>query len=496
MLDQNLRKSTGLNLFQMTVAAFLGLILGIACVKFSGFLILGIMLAGLFLYAILKRPELALLGILISTSSIVFEDQLPMFSAGGISLHIPDFLLLGMLALIIVRWLVEPNFKLVRTPLDWPLLIFIAVTLLSTFISLYQSSVPAEEARRWIRVLFYYLTFFIVTNLVRDRRQLNLLLNGIFMLATVVAAVMLAQYLLGSSVTLLPGRVESLNTQGVDYAEITRILPPGLSIVLVAFITTFCILLQEKDQPFVRLKIFQSGLLGMALIFTFLRSYWAALMMVMVLLLFIIKGYERQKLLNWGIVLVFLASIFLLIISNIPDSNAAGLLGASRERLNTVFEVETYQGRDASFSWRVVENGYALETIAANPWIGLGMGFSYRPWDRRLDGPAVSSAGYDFRKHIHNGHFWILLQSGLIGYLAFLWLSFTFVIRGLKHWRNIANDRLGGVVLGLTLAYLAIFIAAALNSTFMMWQWTPVLGIIFGINELILHWQDPAQPAA
>jgi hypothetical protein len=44
-----------------------------------------------------------------------------------------------------------------------------------------------------------------------------------------------------------------------------------------------------------------------------------------------------------------------------------------------------------------------------------------------------------------------------------------------------------GVVLGFTLVYLAVLIAAVVNSTFTRWYWTPVIGIIMGINEVILR---------
>jgi O-antigen ligase len=484
MLDQNLRKSIGLknSLFQIIVAAFLGLLLGIACVRFSGLLILGIIGAVLFLYAILKRPELALLGILLATSSIVFEDQLPMLSAGGISLHIPDLLLLGSLGLIVIRWLVEPKFKIVRTPLDWPLLIFYGLTLASTFIAISHSSTEIEPARRAIRVLSYYLTFFTVTHLVRERRQLNFLLNSFFLLASFVAAIMVAQYVLGSTVTLLPGRVESLNTQGVAYNEITRILPPGISIVLIAFVTTFCILVVEKFKPFSWLNFLQLGLLGLAFLFTFLRSYFGALAIAFFLLVLFLRGYNWQKVVMWSMTAIIPLSMFLLFISSIPDSRVAKLSGASFDRFSTLFESETYQGQDSSLNWRAIENEYALRQIIAHPLLGLGLGSLYRSFDSRLDQPGES----DFRGFIHNGYFRILLDSGLLGFLTFMGLSLAFLIRGFQNWRSVANDRMKGVVLGFTLTYLVVLIAAVVNSTFMQWSWTPVFGIIAGINEVIL----------
>jgi O-antigen ligase len=487
MIRQSIRRSFRPNdlLFSIIVGCSFGLLLGIAFLWFSPLLVLGALTATVFIYATLKRPEVAPLGILIATSSIVFEDQLPMISV-GISLHIPDLLLLGSLGLIAVRWLVEREFRIVRTQLDWPLLIFYGLTLLSTFIAVLQSSVEVQEALRATRVLTYYLTFFIVTNLVRERRQLNFLLKGLFLLATIVAAAMVVQFLLGDSIHLLPGRVETLNTQGTLFEDITRILPPGWSIVLVSFVAILCILVLEKFKPLGWLKFLQIGLLGVALLVTFLRSYWAVLIMVFVLLAFLFRGVDRQRLMGWSLVVISSAAIILLLVFGDPGSRATKLVGASMDRLSTLGNSGTFQGQDSSLNWRMIENGYALSTIAAHPWIGLGMGFTYRPWDSRIDQRGPGGSGFDFRKFIHNGHLWILLQSGLLGYLSLMWLSFAFLVRGFRYWRSVADDRLRGVVLGFTLVYLAVLIAAVVNSTFVQWRWTPVIGIIMGINEVIL----------
>ena len=464
-----------------------GLALGIACLQLSVLLVLLTLAAAILVYAMLKRPEFGLLGILIATSSIVFEEQLPLILIGSISLHMPDILLLSLLGLIVLRWLVNSDFKIVRTPLDRPLLIFYGVTLLSTFIAIFQSSVDVVDARRAIRVLSYYLIFFIVTNLVRELRQLNFLLNSLFLLATVVAAAMIVQFFLGHTVQLLPGYVESLGTQGVVYEDVTRIVPPGWSIILISFVALLCILVLEKTKPRRLLKFLQCGLLGIALLFTFLRSYWAALIIVLFLLGYIFKGHDRRRLIRWGLVAIFSVAMILLVIFIDPGSRAAKLAGASMDRLSTLGRSGTFQGKDSSLNWRKIENRYAFSTIASHPLIGLGMGARYRPRDRRLDQRGASSRSFDFRGFIHNGHLWILLQSGMIGYLSLMWLSLAFLIRGFRYWQSIANDRMRGVVLGFTLVYLAVLIAAVVNSTFMQWNWVPVIGLIMGINEVILR---------
>jgi O-antigen ligase len=477
-------------LFQIMVACSFGVLVGIGCSLFSGLLVFGVLGIVILSYATLKRPEVALLVILLATSSIVFEDQLPMVSV-GISLHIPDFLLLGSFGIIILRSLVEPKFKIVRTPLDWPLLVFFGVMLLATFVATYQETVGVETARREVRIFSYYLTFFIVTNLVRERRQLNFLSSGLFFLATIVAAVMAAQYLLGSSVVLLPGRVEALNTQGVSYTGITRILPPGVSIVLVSFVATFCILFLERFDRLRWLKLLQFALLGMAILFTFLRSYWGALIMVFSLLAFVLKGDDRKKFIKWSLASITFVVIILAFIASIPDSEAAGLLNASKNRLSTIFSIETFQGQDGSLNFRKIENQYALRQVIAHPLLGLGPGSVYRPFDPRLD-----TEGDDLRWFIHNGHFRILLDAGLLGYLAFMGLSITFLIRGVRYWSSIADNWLKGIVLGYTLIYVVILIAAAVNSVFMQWNWTPVIGIIMGTNETIILRSKQWEPVA
>lgn len=467
------------------------LILGIASLMVNTLIVYAALITILFAVATFRRSELALLLILITTSSIVFEDQLPMLSA-GISLHIPDILLLGSLSLIFLRRMVEPNFRTIKTPMDRPLLFFVGVTLLSTFIALYQSKVDPIEARRWIRILFYYNTFFIVTNLVRDHRQLNLLIRGILIIASITAAAMVVQFALGSSVQILPGRVEVLATSGKSYESVTRILPPGYSLVVVTFVVLLSLLVFDKSRTSGWIKLVGVGLTGMAILATFLRSYWSAIALVFGIIVLLAKRQDRRRLLRWAGVAVLISIVILSITAQGPDSRGQKLISASFERFSSLLDTNTFEGKDSSVTWRYIENDYAMKSIAEHPLLGQGMGFTYRPFDRRMDQSYNVGGGLDFRKFIHNGHFWIMLQSGLIGYGIFLWMSLTFIIRGFMYWRKIMVTRLRAVVLGFTLSYIAILVAAVVNSTFMQWYWTPIIGIMMGINEVIIaRYQAP-----
>jgi O-antigen ligase len=243
-------------------------------------------------------------------------------------------------------------------------------------------------------------------------------------------------------------------------------------------------------------KFLQWGLMGTALVVTFLRSYWAALLVVMCLMVYLVRGAERQKLMAWAIVVASSAALILLVVFNTSKSRASTLLDASWHRFSTLLRSGTFQGQEGSVELRMIENRYALSAIASSPLIGYGLGVPYRPWDSRLDHIDANGVVHDLRLLIHNGHLTVLLQSGLAGYLSLMWMSVVFLTRGFKYWRSLPDDRMRGVMLGFTLAYLAVLIAAVANSSFMQWRWTPVIGIMMGINEVMLRNNRPEESVA
>jgi len=155
---------------------------------------------------------------------------------------------------------------------------------------------------------------------------------------------------------------------------------------------------------------------------------------------------------------------------------------ASFDRLATLGSQRTLS--EDSLQWRYVENEYALRQIASHPLLGLGLGARYRPFDPRID---YRGMNWDARGFIHNGHLAILLASGLPGYLCLMWLSLAFLIRGFRYWRCISNSQMRGIVLGFTLAYLGVLISAVVGSPFTSWSWTPLIGIMMGVNEVALR---------
>jgi O-antigen ligase len=184
-------------------------------------------------------------------------------------------------------------------------------------------------------------------------------------------------------------------------------------------------------------------------------------------------------------------TLLLIVVVTVPDWAVSRLLKGSWDRLSTVGSSGTFTGSDPNYDYRRIENGYAFAAIREQPLLGRGLGASFRPLDPRLDWRDEKGL-HDLSNHLHNAHLGVVVQSGLLGYACLVWLSVVVVRRGLSGWRTVPNDRMRAIVLGFTLVYLTLLIAAGANSLFVLSYWTPVIGIIIGVNEAVLRKVRPA----
>jgi len=469
-----------------------GLLVGMAALVFSPlWVLIGIVVACTMVPIILKWPEIGLLGVLILSSTILPNQASPEASllripVGIGHVYIPDILLLGLMGSIIIRVLVAPDFKIIRTPLDLPLLAFYAIIMLSTLNAILQSSVTFNNSLGEVRQISGYLTFFLVTNLVRKDHQIRTLWRGMLVLSMIVAAAMMAQYLLGLSTPILPGRVEPLDTEGLAFMDVTRINPPGESLVFTAFLALTAILVIDKLQLKKMWIIPVWCLTGLGVVLTFRRHLWIAVVIAFFLLAILCWRRVSLRMLGGVLVVISIATISLLQVNNQPKSAMNKLVTVAFERLDSLTRPQTFENPDSSLRWRDFEYKFAIPKIASNPLIGLGLGTTYRPWVIGKDWVGRDEEGFDGRNFLHNGHLSIIVKSGLLGYLSFLVFSLIVLVRGFKLWRRIPNPKLQAILLGFTLAYLGMLIGSIVNPIIMKGNWTPVIGFIIGINEVIL----------
>ncbi|MDR3575101.1 MAG: O-antigen ligase family protein [Anaerolineaceae bacterium] len=469
-------KLHSLDITQIITGLCCGIIFGVASFFVSPLWVLVGLICALCTYLIVRKPEIGLLGYLLITSTIIDENSLPRFSIGIGRLVIPDLILFFLFGLILFKIIIFPDFKFIHSSLDLPILAFVTVALFSTFLAIQQHSVTLNQSLGEVRVILSYLTFFIVTNLIRKKDQLNFLIKGLFLLAAVVSIGMIVQFLLGNSVQILPGRVEDVSTQNIG---ITRILPPGQSLIYVVLICLIGLLIFDKGLHKSIPQILPTILVGFAVVLTFNRSFWVGIGIAVVFLLVLVGNENRKRFVLGTFLVVLLVGFIITVIQINPATRVSKLITAFTTRVTSLVSGDLMG--EPSLQSRFIENGYAFQQMLEHPILGLGLGSNYRPFDPRLDWE-----NYDGRAYIHNGQFWIILKTGFLGYACFLLFTFIFIWRGLKYWKTILDVDLKAIYLTFILAYLGIFAASTVNPVFTQANWSPIFGIMFGINESIL----------
>lgn len=463
----------------ITLMIAMGVATGMLAVAVPIPVLLIAMPAAVGLWIMAKWPDYAILAILVYTSTILSEEVLPPLPIGVGSLHLSDLVVLYLILVIGVRVVVTRSLSLRRTPLDLPILIFVGICIGSTAFAVSEGQTPVNEGIRSLRHAGYLVSFFLVTHLIQSRRQMRRLWAGITLLAAVTAVASLLQAVFGPDLAFIPGRVESLKTQGILHREITRVIPPGESLLYVTTIISALAMTRAHGNSSWQLG--RLGLLAIGLVLTYRRMLWGSATIALLGAGLFITPAQRVRLLRK--LAVGLAAVVIgltLLFVNAPDSKAARSIQATGERLASIFDTDLYRRGDPNqqtLEQRAIENQYALEALASPTVFGHGLGAAYRPCLNIDDIECVNPS------YLHNGYLAIAFNLGIVGLASFIWLAVVTVLMGLR-----AHAQLDGLDnpdpwsrelnLGCTLAFLALLPAMLLEPYIFLWNWTPIIAII------------------
>lgn len=444
-------------------------------------------LAGLaIVFIAFSRPEFAILLILVSKSSI-FDPQSLRINI-GFNFTLIELYLIFLLGLVVARALSNKEDGFVRTPLDWPVFLFFMASILSFFNAMYNLGTDRGLLMRIWRLLFDYMLFFAVTNLVRTRRQLMTLVGSILVMTTLVAALVVAQGVVGRSVQLMPAvTVGTATALDREFANVARVTPPGTPLLFIMLLpalilhTTPEYLQTRKWLSLIPLLIFPP-----AIAFTFNRTWTVGAVFSLILLIFFIRpASQRQHILKTIYIIAVILSVSLGFLRAYVPTKTENFLEALSFRAGSLFVGEDRLREDQER--RLCEIESAKATIQERPLLGVGPG-----------GPIHTKMclGYkdgNFVRYVHNAYLFILADLGLFGFLPFLWFSASYLFRGFSVGRTLKDPTLRGWVFGLTLGYIALLIASISGPEFMSWHTAPVVGVMLGVNEVAIRLgQSPA----
>ena len=465
----------------LLVAGSVGVLLGLVALLSSPYYALAVLLGIVLALVVVRRPDFGVIALIIITSTIFRFDSFPGLQIGFGTIYLSDILLFTLLSVVVVRLLIDKTETILHSPLSIPIFLFVGIALFSTFLAISKGSLTLTYVLGPARTIANYLTFFVVFYLCFDKGQIKNVYNGIILGATFVAILMVLQFIAGPSTRLLAGRIEILSTEGSLEPGATRIIPPGYPLITIAFISMMVSFVLEDFRKIKLIKLLQWGLIGLGVLITYKRHIWGVVAISVFIMLFIISWKQRVRIFLLGQTLMFsIVAVSFLWVQFAPHSKPAILAESFVERVGSLFQGSTYEA-NSSLRWRDFEYEYAIPQIISHPVIGLGLGALYRPFIPHRD-----HEGFDGRGFIHNGHIAIMVKSGLLDYLCFIWLAAMFLYRSITRWRDISDPVLQTIVVGLALSFLALFLGSVIEPMIVEWDCTALLGIMVGINEAII----------
>lgn len=391
--------------------------------------------------------------------------------------QIPKLTLLRIFTLVILAvWLIkvidEGRITLNRTPLDLPILFFLLAATAATLKSIHPLTALFGEfygARHegLLTVVNYVLLYYIVVNVVRERKHFTYLVMGLMASALIVSIYGICQHF---------GLDPWLGTysRSVDVARSfstfgNALFFGGYLALVLPLPLTLLFRHKHTVSTFIPLSLL-SGLVLTCLIFTYARSAWLGVLGGIALItLFSYKRVFRNKVVIAALLVIFLFSALWLILPS-PYKSRYTVGG----RAASLVEVAGGSGATRLQTWKMT-----LSMIEDRPLLGSGPD-TYgliSPWYRPATWKAYS--GGDFENKAHNDFLQIAATMGLLGLLGYLWILAVFFWRGFSIFRGTRDPYHKTLVLGFLAGAFAYVIF--LQFSFAEVSTTPFLWIFMGL---------------
>ncbi len=451
----------------LALSAAIGLFQGTFQSTTLALALVGMGLALLWLGLVVAKPEVALLFYTLLAVNLN-STNLPL-PLGGVRVS-PDIVLMSLLIVGVLLRLLATRRPLASLPISAPYLIFLAIPI----ITLLWSPTPVESVRGIFRFVGYYALMWLIVDTIRSKAQVRRMVLAII-LSTIVPIVSgFYQAVTGSGQFIWAGagfnRIYGFAGGPFTLAFYLVMVMP---LVLIFFLAQ-----QRSEQAeahgetehwrFSRLGLsLLLGLIGIALLLTFIRGAWIALVVSLLVL-----GFMRGSL------------RFRQLVFTIPVAAGAVLLTftPAMERLQQAADpTSTLFGRVEV--WRLALDW--LLTSPLNLLAGVGMkAFEY--YYILMAGP--TTAGLYWRRESflignrpHNELLGFLLDVGIIGTIALLVVLFILARLAVRIYRRSQDHELRLVALAFVIGFVGLVVGAMGDNVFSQPSVTVYFWIMAGL---------------
>lgn len=458
----------------------IGLAIGVTQSAAPAALLLGLGVAVAWMGLVVARPEWALL---LYTVLAVNLNSIELPAPGGLRIS-PDIVLTSLLIVGVALRAAAARRSLFSLPIAGVYAVFLAVPVLT----LIWSPTPVESMKGIFRFVGYYAIMWLIVDAIKTPAQLRRMVAALLLALVVPIVTSFMQAATGGGQTIFAGELFN-RVYGLAGGPFT------LAYFLVLLIPLALIFFLEARPEGDALEgdwRFRRGLLalllvaaGVALVLTFIRGSWFALVAAM-LLLGVLRGSVRYRQLLLTIPVI--AGVVLVLFSPALDR-----IAQVADPTSTLFgRIEV---------WKL-----AIDWITSNPLAflaGLGMkAFEY--FYILQAGPTV--AGLYWRRESflvgnrpHNEILGFWLDVGLVGLIAFIAVLVMVVRRAWQVYRQSDQQPLRLFALAFMTGAAGIFVGAMGDNVFSqpsvaVYFWI-MAGLIMAIHGAMLPAQGAADPA-
>lgn len=452
-----------------------------------------------------RKPELGLLAVIIITASILPLNLIDLRLPIGGGLKLRDLALLGMIGLSGFQMLFNKRELIPWRPVGTVLLTFVGIAVVSALYAKFFQDVPTNWAFNDLRSIIFYMTFFITTWTILRRKQLLILLVGLFIVADLTAGVIVYQQFFGAGHPLLAAmtdvnwKVWTNGDAGSGLGSV-RVIPPGHLLVYFMMIIGTCLAIEVRGSLSSRLFYgLQSIFLNLGLLLTFTRAQYVAVAIAFVIIFLVLALTYRKlfiRLLKIAVpVLMISLSIVGYQFEDIEDIYQNQFFKTLKTRFESILTPDTTI-KSASLEWRVYETGAALRSIQAHPMLGVGLGNSYRNLtlvQGEVSGGWAGQTGEErtrFTRFVHNSYLYIAVKMGLPGLLLFLWFALCSCIFGWKAYIRAVDKTYKGIILAVLAGFLGLLQWSIFHVQLMQVESTVVIGLVVGLIGAIAYLDD------
>ena len=366
---------------------------------------------------------------------------------------LPTMALVGLILLsflsFLLRFAYDKDMKFVRTPLDFPILLFAGVLILS--------AITSFAVKNSVMAVLVYLAFisgyFLLTNTIKTKKQLYGILSMVLLAGLFVAGYGIYQHVFGfaeGSTWIDQDMFSDIQTRVVSTFENPNVLGEYL-LLLIPIGLAFVWAAPKTGNRLLHLAI--TGALALCMIYTYSRGCWIGLL-VAFFLFFVF--YDRRFI--WvGVALLLLSPMFL------PTTVI--------ERFASVGDTT-----DTSTSYRVYIWMGTLKMLKDYWLCGIGVGSEAF----NMIYPYYSYSSI-VAPHSHNLYLQIMAENGILGILAFLSIVVVYYKTVISSIVQTKDKLLNGFVIGLAAGLFGYLVQGMFDNVWYNYRVFLLFFVILGL---------------